>query len=748
MKVQKGVVKYKDRSDINCTYGVTDDNVNYYFLEEKELINGSHIASKELKEAIDPMVQASKIGVVDSEGKEIIPFTNRSIKPVNENVLLVEPSEPVSESVKEAVSLKNDPLAATKLVSTNADIRGRLKEKMGGDGRYLFNDQFSEATLYDASGNNLIGNEYYSFISSMNDKLYLSKNTTDCEIAEYSLLPAEVQANNAEQTINVGDVQVSQDVVEGALGAVAGASAEEAPVEAVATEAAVETPVEAAATETTEAQAEETPATYQVAIPTGMEEQQERGAHEVAPIAPPVEDAAPVEATPTEGVEASTTEVATDAAPTETVGTQSEDTNLFMENNGTVESQSIGFSPEDITGDLMGNMIPTVGEAPAQEVQAEAVQGVAEVAEVNTETPMGEISSSEEGMQSTELSDMSGITIPVVQEDTNTEVKAEEEAPLHADVDLESMMAMGGSIVGPGPIAEESHEDIQGEAPAQETQVQAEEAPATEVQAKEEEAPVEEVKQVSAEEVSSMVGEEQPAEVPTAEAPVETVVEEKEEPMTAVEEPKEEVHAEEEVPLSAIFNEPDAKDDFDMDLEMEDDEVFKDALVHTDKIQREDEFDDHYVRDFKDYSRSTVVPGKDTIIVDVAKSMGELMKQNREQKATIAEYANRLEKVSASRKNIAARATHQEKEIDTLTTKLHNSESTITKLESTIQVLENRVHDQERMLDAQAHELEVLRPQIQGKEELVRLLADAKSLLGEESSYDYDSGDSYYRRAA
>ena len=201
---------------------------------------------------------------------------------------------------------------------------------------------------------------------------------------------------------------------------------------------------------------------------------------------------------------------------------------------------------------------------------------------------------------------------------------------------------------------------------------------------------------------------------------------------------------EKDVSLSSFFDDVSADHDLDDDMGLEND-IFKDSVIQTDRIQREDEFDDSYNRD---YSHSNVLPGKDTIIVDVAKSMSELMKQNREQRAMIEEYRERLEKLNASRRNIANRATAQEQKIDALNTKIHNYEATITKLESRNQVLENRVHDQDRIIDTQAHELEVMRPQLQGKEELVRLLADAKTLLGDDSSYNYDSSDSYYRRAA
>ena len=85
MKIQKGIVKYKDRNDIVCTYGVADGGKQFYFLDEtdvKKFANGNRIASTELVEAIDPMVKASHIGIVSSNGQEVIPFIYKSIRPV------------------------------------------------------------------------------------------------------------------------------------------------------------------------------------------------------------------------------------------------------------------------------------------------------------------------------------------------------------------------------------------------------------------------------------------------------------------------------------------------------------------------------------------------------------------------------------------------------------------------------------------------------------------------------------------
>lgn len=223
MKIQKGIVKYKDRNDIVCIYGVTDDGKQYYFLgeDDKQLKNGNRIASTALVEAIDPMVKASNIGLIDENGNEVIAFDNQAIKLINDDIILVEKAQPVSQSVINAINLKNDPAEAAKLVSTPATIKGRLNAKMGPEGRYFFNDQFSEATVCDINGNNLVNDEYFSFIGMANGKLYFSKNTEDSEISEYSILPPEVQSDvtptNDGNEIDVSEVEVPKEVVENAL---------------------------------------------------------------------------------------------------------------------------------------------------------------------------------------------------------------------------------------------------------------------------------------------------------------------------------------------------------------------------------------------------------------------------------------------------------------------------------------------------------------------------------------------------
>lgn len=218
MQIQKGLVKYKDRSDLTCTYAVTDDGKQYYFLDGYELSNGNIIATTALVEAIDPLAVAGSIGLIDAEGKEVIPFSNKMIKPIADDVLLVEKATPVTESVIEAVKLRSDPLAATRLVTTPATIKDKMNAKMGNDGRFIFNDQFSEATICDFNGNNLIDGELYSFIGITRDKLYFSKNTPDSSVFEYSLMPVNVQADNGSiPKLDVEDTAISRDDIKNAI---------------------------------------------------------------------------------------------------------------------------------------------------------------------------------------------------------------------------------------------------------------------------------------------------------------------------------------------------------------------------------------------------------------------------------------------------------------------------------------------------------------------------------------------------
>ena len=220
MRVQKGLVKYKDRSDILCTYGTTDDGKTYYFLDGEKLSNGYIVASTALVEAIDPLVVASSIGIIDINGNVIVPFENKSIKPVNDGFLLIESSKPVTKSVLDAIAMRKDPLAATKLVSTSATIKEKMYSKMGAKGKFLFNDQFSEVKLADLNGNNLCDDKLFSFVGINDTYIFLSDNTVESEIIEYPLIKEvkeEVKVDNSNNNLDVRDFKVEKKTIDEAM---------------------------------------------------------------------------------------------------------------------------------------------------------------------------------------------------------------------------------------------------------------------------------------------------------------------------------------------------------------------------------------------------------------------------------------------------------------------------------------------------------------------------------------------------
>ena len=221
MKIQRGIVEYKGRNDIECMYAVTDDKKIYYFLDSKDLkkySNGSRLASTVLLEAVDADAPKSHVGVLGENGEELIAFTHREIVPINDEnpeILLAKLANPVTPCVVEANNAKNDPTLATKLVSNQALIKDKMKSRMGNDGVFLFHNQFLEATVYDITGRNLAGDGYYSFIGFSKGKLFFSLNTTDSEIIETSLFPIDENATNS--SINVEKAVIEKDVVENAL---------------------------------------------------------------------------------------------------------------------------------------------------------------------------------------------------------------------------------------------------------------------------------------------------------------------------------------------------------------------------------------------------------------------------------------------------------------------------------------------------------------------------------------------------
>ena len=153
-------------------------------------------------------------------------------------------------------------------------------------------------------------------------------------------------------------------------------------------------------------------------------------------------------------------------------------------------------------------------------------------------------------------------------------------------------------------------------------------------------------------------------------------------------------------------------------------------------------------------------------MVDVARSMTGLMKQNKELKVTVRDDHEKIEKLNSYRKNLTSKIESQNRSIDTLvrqnkelknaiqeaTAKNRELEVTANKVDdmqrelmraySKVQSLENAIHSRDNLVKSLKSELEAVRAE---KANFADILKDAKALLGEE---DYNSGNDYYRYVA
>ncbi len=178
---------YKGMSNLYCDYvtivtGNTKET--YYKLNNKELDNNFWIASPVLKEAIDPDIPKTSLGLINKQGDVIIPFENRDIRVIDDKYLLVIRNVAKTSSVLSAIESRNDPNAATRMVDTDNNIKDRMNKATNNSGKYLLNDRFSEGTLYTVDGRNILGNKYYSFICMSDDSFYCSINVANSPIVE------------------------------------------------------------------------------------------------------------------------------------------------------------------------------------------------------------------------------------------------------------------------------------------------------------------------------------------------------------------------------------------------------------------------------------------------------------------------------------------------------------------------------------------------------------------------------------
>lgn len=794
MKIQVGQVKYKGRDDYRVVYGTTDAGKIYYFLDDTALKNGNRIASTELVEAIDNTFKPSHIGIVDESGNEVIPFVNKTVKLISDGILLVEKVEPESDAVKQAISLRNDPTAATKLVSTPAAIKSKISAVMSNEGRYVFNDLFSEAYICDLNAKPLVDG-LYSFIAidPVNNKIYLSKNNPDEAISEFSIMPTQVNntAVSDNNTIDVTSVNVSSDAVENALGNTQVNNTEA--VQAVATDSIPAAPTVNENVATSDSVVNNT---VENTVPSGNgldASTSQSNVYTPSPLAtddgiPPVlpddliaetqdtnqvaqegtvtdEAALPVDAVndventipatsdSTEGIVSSNDENMNSAdngssffeslssLDTTPVSDEKSDEVESSESNEIVEEES-EKPVEENTDDVKDDSLATeevVNDSVSQENNDQEINS--DLVDINEESENKEENSEEEvaaiddvdTVNENDLSNDEAVSseeISETEEVSDSDKVVDDSASLDSQDEDEFKLNIGKT----SPI-----EEVEGEKQEEKEEVTQSE-------------PIDEVDNSDEKEIE---------ETPVAEAKHDEIVTDDGALEEVVAEPVEEI--------DPGYTYKDLGRETESDIYKESIPSYSDSSIR-DYSKEVNKFDKLIDNDYSNYGNLSSVKAdridtrddyfdippmaiqserQDNIMEAVAKSMTELMRQNREQKVTIIQYHERLKRTESLKNSIAEKAKEQADLIKALSGKVRSLENTITKFETKSQLLESKVQDQDRIIAAQDRELKNLRPQVEGKEELAKLLKDARVLLNDSSeNYEYEDSSYYGRRAA
>lgn len=790
MKIQVGQVKYKGRDDYRVVYGTTDAGKIYYFLDDTALKNGNRIASTELVEAIDNTFKPSHIGIVDESGNEVIPFVNKTVKLISDGILLVEKVEPESDAVKQAISLRNDPTAATKLVSTPAAIKSKISAVMSNEGRYVFNDLFSEAYICDLNAKPLVDG-LYSFIAidPVNNKIYLSKNNPDDAISEFSIMPTQVNNTSVSDnnTIDVTSVNVSSDAVENALGNTQVNNTE--PVQAVATDSIPAAPIVNENVATSDSVVNNT---VENMVPSGNDmdaSASQSNVYTPSPLAtddgiPPVlPDDLITETQDTNQV--AQEEIVTDEAslPVDAVNDVENTIPATSDSTeGVVSSNDENMNSAD-NGSSFFESLSSLDTTPVSDEKSDEVESSEsnEVVEEESEKPVEENTDdvkddslateevvNESVSQENNDQEINSDLVDTNEESENKEENSEEEVAAIDDIDtvnendLSNDEAVSSEEISETEEVSDSDKVVDDSA-SLDSQDEDEfklnigkTSPIEEVEGEKQEVtqsePVDEVDNSDEKEIE---------ETPVAEAEHDEIVTDDGALEEVVAEPVEEI--------DPGYTYKDLGRETESDIYKESIPSYSDSSIR-DYSKEVNKFDKLIDNDYSNYGNLSSVKAdridtrddyfdippmaiqserQDNIMEAVAKSMTELMRQNREQKVTIIQYHERLKRTESLKNSIAEKAKEQADLIKALSGKVRSLENTITKFETKSQLLESKVQDQDRIIAAQDRELKNLRPQVEGKEELAKLLKDARVLLNDSSeNYEYEDSSYYGRRAA
>ena len=145
---------------------------------------------------------------------------------------------------------------------------------------------------------------------------------------------------------------------------------------------------------------------------------------------------------------------------------------------------------------------------------------------------------------------------------------------------------------------------------------------------------------------------------------------------------------------------------------------------------------------------------KDNLIQEVTATVNDLLRVNRSQKQKILMFEERVAQLNDANGALNDRIRKQSRDFEKLKSNVENYRTVVGKLEAKNSVLEARndsleskTRDQERTIYRLTEENKALREQAVNNEALAQVLAEARSALVSDESYDTDDV-AYYRRAA
>ena len=201
MEIKKGISQMEEYPNVEINYVVPKDGNMYYVLKDGQLQNGAIIATLDPKYAIDENNETDSVGVFSESGDVLIDFDKEKIEKVNDELLLVVNSHPVTEEVNSAILRKET--EDDSVQANNKNVEQKLLEEMGPTGKIIFSNPYKEANVYAIdSYNNKLGLDC-SVIGKNDTGLYFHTNDITTETKVIKL--ANPSENIAEEEIKLED---------------------------------------------------------------------------------------------------------------------------------------------------------------------------------------------------------------------------------------------------------------------------------------------------------------------------------------------------------------------------------------------------------------------------------------------------------------------------------------------------------------------------------------------------------------